>query len=1566
MRYFRYCLLVFGALVLCSLPVAGQVSTGAQPMGSFSSGPDVTNLGNLNMHFDFPVFAKPGRGMPFTYTLSFDSSVWSPVTVSGVKSWQPAANWNWRAVTEVATGYISRTRTTIRCQIPDSFPPRYVNDPYWYNFQYHDQFGVVHSFDNTMGGCPGDIIDNSSRTTDSSGLTLDTSTIPAKITARDGTTFNPPLDSGVGAATRTDRNGNQISTANGNSFIDTLGMTALTVSGGAPNPQVFTYTTTTGTAASVTVNYAPYTVQTNFGCAGINEFPATSASLVSSVVYPDGSTFTFNYEPTPGLGTVTGRIASITLSTGSTISYTYTGGNNGIICADGSTAGLMRTTTDGTTTYARSGSGTAWTTTFTDGASPGNQTVINFQTAGTPALFLETHRTMNQGASTVLLQTDTCYNSAVANCSATAITLPITRIKKYVTLNNGQQSLSDIFINGVGLPSEVDEYDFGNPTYGALLRKTTVSYASLGNGIGAMPRTITVFDGGSIQKAQQTLGYDETSVTATSGVPQHVAITGSRGNLSSVSQWIDTTGTSLTTTMAYEDTGNVVTSTDPGGHVTQVSYVDNFTDTVNRNSHAYVTQVTLPDTNSPTLAHHIVKSQYDANTGRMMSAWDQNNAQTSLGYDSMLRNVQTNFPDGGRRTLVFDSFNQSHSETKIDSTRTTYAYTLLDGYGRLSRTAQTSGETTPYNQQDFCYDSNGQLLFQAYSYQGNGFSDPKVCSGAGDTFAYDGIGRTTQVTHSDGTNSQFSYNGRASQSQDEGNGSFNVTRVQQTNALGQLTGVCEVTAVNLLGNGGTVGPCGLDIAATGFLTLYGYNTLGNLTTVTQGTLVNRSFSYDSLSRLTSESHPEWASGAMTYSYSNADGLLSKRTRPAPNQTNPAVTVDTTYAYDELHRLRTTTYSDGVTPQATFNYDEAAPFGFTVSNILGRLSSEIAGNAKSAFSYDSLGRVLTNWQCVPRTCPTPSFYQLSYAYDLFGDLTSTTNGADGAGVTFSYTYNTAPRLTGMTSNFVDPTRPATLLSNVHYGRFGVTGDTLGNGLNETFGYNTLGAFQSYGTSPTSPYTFSLGFAPDGNVTSATDNVNGNWTYSYDQFNRMTGSTQNLTPQTYVYDRYGNRLQQGSSSYVFDNNNRISGSGVTYDALGNVTNDGFHTYAYDAESRLTKVDGNANLTYQYDAEGRRVHAPTYESIYDLNGRATTLLTLSGLWAYSELYAEGRHLATYSNSTTYFLHNDWLGTRRVATDPTAAVKDTCTGLPFGNGINCIGTEVNFNRFTDYVHDSESNLEHTLFRQYSSTQGRFLTPDPFTGSMDPGNPQSLNRYPYVVGNPINFTDPLGLEVDDGSRGPFANGCTLLSGMPDEAFGCPGGGFNVGGDISSLLGLILHGGGLAGNTVPGTCFLPGACPSLPIPSILDFLPKLPARGCDPGPCSFTTVPLMGTPPPNFKGAQFGLDFVNFLISTAAAFVHSAFWHRDPPLRINSTHYCGPGGKGDTLSPEDRACQAHDKCYDDNGLTSTDNFRVLSPDKAAAIQACNQALCDAEKAANSSTGRIIADYFSITGNYRCK
>jgi len=1336
-------------VLLAPLSLLSQVATGPQPYGSFSGGPDVTNLGNLNVHYTFPIFSKPGRGLPFNYYLSFDSSVWTrPGT-----SWAPVGNWGWRGAMDPLTGWLEVTRSTLHCVT--GFPKHQVPVTVWNFVNFHDGNGVIHPIadaDSVQGTACTDPDASTGDAIDGSGYTVVpvAGTGSASVISPSGQVVgNSPTAPGFGDGTITDSNGNQISSANG-VYTDTLGMNVLTATGGAPNPLVFTYTDSTNTARAVTVNYSTYTVKTNFGCAGISEYGPTSNSLVSSVVYPDGSQYSFTYEPTPGFaGDVTGRIQSVTLPTGATITYNYTGGSNGVACADGGASGFDRVTADGTTSYSRSGSGTASTTTFLDASSPTrNQTVINFQTAFNN--FYETHRTIYQGASTVLLQTDTCYNGAVAPCGGTAVTLPFTSIGKYLTLSNNQQSLTTTSFNSFGLPTELDEYDFGSGAPGPLLRKTLTTYAAL-NGPVDRPASIIVQDGSGNQKAASTFAYDETAVTAVNSPPMYVGPSGSRGNLTTLSRWLDTTGTNLSTTFTYDATGNVLTSTDPGGHQTQFLYTDSFSDGVDRASLAYVTKVTLPVTHSPNATNHVTSMQYEPNTGLPSKTTDQNSQQTTFTYDPMLRPLLTNFPDGGQTSISYPSPTQAVVQNKIDSARSTYSTTLLDTYGRVKRTAIANAESTPYDLADVCYDSNGRPSFQSYPYQAAGYTGAQVCSGAGDSAAYDGAGRVTQLTHSDSSKIQYSYNGRATQTTDEGNGSYNVSRIEQSDGLGRLTGVCEVTSVNLLGNGGSVSGCGLDITATGFLTSYSYNTLSNLTQVTQGSLVNRTFSFDSLSRMTSESEPEWGSGsAMSYAY-NSDGLLTQRTRPAPNQTNPAVTVTTNYGYDELHRLRSRTYTGDPsgTPTAGFNYDESIAWTTNLSNTIGRLSSESAGSTTGQiFGYDAMGRPLINWQCTPRVCGTNA-YLLSYGYDLAGDMTSASNGA---GVTFGYSYNTAARIAGMTSTFVDSQHPGTLLSNVRYNQFGPVSDTLGNGLNETMGYSARGIPQSYSSTP---YSFGLGLAANGTITSGNDTANGNWSYGYDQFNRLVSSSKTTAPAqgfSYVYDRNGNRLQQNvtqgtgpAPQYTFDNNNRIAGSGVTYDALGNIQTDGLgNTFTYDAESRLIKVvNAGGTYNYTYDAEGRRIRNNTSEFLYDLSGRAITLFgATDGIWNYGEIYAGGRHLATYSGSTTNFMHTDWLGSKRVMSGMNGVNAQTCTTLPFGDGSNCSGTEWNFNHFTDDIHDPESNLEHTWFRQLSGTQGRWMSPDPYLGSMDVGNPQSLNRYGYVVGDPMDMIDPLGLQT--------------------------------------------------------------------------------------------------------------------------------------------------------------------------------------------------------------------------------
>ena len=65
----------------------------------------------------------------------------------------------------------------------------------------------------------------------------------------------------------------------------------------------------------------------------------------------------------------------------------------------------------------------------------------------------------------------------------------------------------------------------------------------------------------------------------------------------------------------------------------------------------------------------------------------------------------------------------------------------------------------------------------------------------------------------------------------------------------------------------------------------------------------------------------------------------------------------------------------------------------------------------------------------------------------------------------------------------------------------------------------------------------------------------------------------------------------------------------------------------------------------------------------------------------------------------------------------------------------------YTGHAPDTVGDLYDTWFRRYSSRQGRWLNPDPAgRGAVNPGDPQSWNRYAYVANNPLILLDPLGL----------------------------------------------------------------------------------------------------------------------------------------------------------------------------------------------------------------------------------
>ena len=94
----------------------------------------------------------------------------------------------------------------------------------------------------------------------------------------------------------------------------------------------------------------------------------------------------------------------------------------------------------------------------------------------------------------------------------------------------------------------------------------------------------------------------------------------------------------------------------------------------------------------------------------------------------------------------------------------------------------------------------------------------------------------------------------------------------------------------------------------------------------------------------------------------------------------------------------------------------------------------------------------------------------------------------------------------------------------------------------------------------------------------------------------------------------------------------------------------------------------------------------------------------------------------------------------------------------------------FTGFLHDYSMNLEHAWYRQYGSTQGRWTTPDPSgLAAVNPANPQTWNRYAYVMNSPLSLVDPLGLDCGAGTVNNFGDNGLLPGSITTDASGrCP------------------------------------------------------------------------------------------------------------------------------------------------------------------------------------------------------
>jgi YD repeat-containing protein len=189
--------------------------------------------------------------------------------------------------------------------------------------------------------------------------------------------------------------------------------------------------------------------------------------------------------------------------------------------------------------------------------------------------------------------------------------------------------------------------------------------------------------------------------------------------------------------------------------------------------------------------------------------------------------------------------------------------------------------------------------------------------------------------------------------------------MSETNALGQLVAVAEDPTASIAGYTHT---------GTNLVTTYGYDTLSNLTAVNQGTQTPRGFAYSSLGRLPSASNPE--SGTVQYHYDVGGNVTQKV---------DARTVTTTYAYDQLNRPTSRSYTGVTTPAVTYAYDSGSvPYG------KGKLTSVSSTVSTTAYTkYDATGKLLENTQTTAglTVCSgTSAACLMSYKYNLAGEMT----------------------------------------------------------------------------------------------------------------------------------------------------------------------------------------------------------------------------------------------------------------------------------------------------------------------------------------------------------------------------------------------------------------------------------------------------------------------------------------------------------------------------------------------------------------------------------------------------